>query len=374
MLLDGNVLWGLTISKGASQLLDSQDIEICGHNSRQRVSVFEGGIADVVLVVFSVVLLVNQGRFGWMSVLVDRKWKISQNTVSFSGCSCDDANAGSVIHITRPFLWRIKLCSKSSSRVPLLLLMSRRVGHRSSLPSQQYHFSFTATFGVKTRLTRRSRAAWRITYPSQAEQCMYQTDVRTMCCVECGRAVHCSVGGSGGVLFVSCASSIISTQLVVKVTSFDMCSSDSGKGGCVFVSDITRTDRKPVLGRRCYTLVNTIQLSHAAYVSCQFLSSCRLSRIRWTRCVGCGRSDLPCGTLEHSLTHLSTHSTNIVTIASSASLDFELETTRSSLELSGKGEIKQNAKVEDGGLITASGNSFTLNNLHLSTELASALR
>ncbi|KAK2942150.1 hypothetical protein BLNAU_22946 [Blattamonas nauphoetae] len=192
--------------------------------------------------------------------------------------------------------------------------------------------------------------------------------------VLCGSvdAPHCSVGGSGGVLFVSCASSIISTQLVVKVTSFDMCSSDSGKGGCVFVSDITRTDRKPVLGRRCYTLVNTIQLSHAAYVSCQFLSSCRLSRIRWTRCVGCGRSDLPCGTLEHSLTHLSTHSTNIVTIASSASLDFELETTRSSLELSGKGEIKQNAKVEDGGLITASGNSFTLNNLHLSTELASA--
>ncbi|KAK2941744.1 hypothetical protein BLNAU_23345 [Blattamonas nauphoetae] len=45
---------------------------------RGTISVFEGGIAV---------------SFG----------KISQNTVSFSGCSCDDANAGSVIHITRPF-------------------------------------------------------------------------------------------------------------------------------------------------------------------------------------------------------------------------------------------------------------------------------
>ncbi|KAK2940846.1 hypothetical protein BLNAU_24249 [Blattamonas nauphoetae] len=200
---------------------------------------------------------------------------------------------------------------------------------------------------------------------------------------------HCSAGGSGGVLFVSCGSVVASSQLIVRVTSFDTCSSGSGKGGCVFVSgsSLASLIAPASWSGHPTSLGETESLfwGEDARLSATPFSSATLLvyLVAFSHrdiclasvgqdVIGCGRSDLPCETLQHSLTHLSTHSTNIVTIDGSASLDFELETTRTSLELSGKGETKQNVKMEDGGLITASGNSLALTNLHFSTELTSS--
>ncbi|KAK2945405.1 hypothetical protein BLNAU_19674 [Blattamonas nauphoetae] len=201
---------------------------------------------------------------------------------------------------------------------------------------------------------------------------------------------HCSAGGSGGVLFVSCGSGVASSQLVVRVTSFETCSSGSGKGGCVFVSGsglasliapanwsghpTSLGETESLFWGEDLALSSTPFSSATLLVYLVAFSHPDISLASDGQdVVGCGRSDLPCGTLEHSLTHLSTHSTNIVTISGSTILDFELKTTLLLLELSGKGETKQNVKVEDGGLITASGNSLALTNLHFSTALTSSL-
>ncbi|KAK2949048.1 hypothetical protein BLNAU_16048 [Blattamonas nauphoetae] len=200
---------------------------------------------------------------------------------------------------------------------------------------------------------------------------------------------HCSAGGSGGVLFMSCASGVLSSQLVVAVTSFDTCSSGSGKGGCVFVSGSglasliapSNWSGHPTSLGETESLFwgEDVTLSATPFSSATLLVYLVSFSHRdiflasdGQDVIGCGRSDLPCATLEHSLTHLSSQPTNIVTIEGSVSLDFELKTTLLSLELSGKGETKQNVKVEDGGMITASGNSLVLKNLHFSTELTSS--